>query len=376
MKFNIKDKMRVSYINNNGEQIEKELRVENSTYADPFLPLNDFVGSKYVAKVEKMNIPDGLAIELVEKYHPIASFGGASAQIRELVSDQASNILFLRLAGQEDQVRSITAVIMQGRMKLGDNYLRFSEHYVKVYPEGMRRIIKPIGDGMVDCVLYHRTLLPTAGMEALLHTDGDCFESFKKFLQLLPIPRLYRLENGDALERNILQKLSDLEIITKANTYVGNVAISVVNTEKLLANDYGVLREAIVDVLKNVGYTQKTLPKYDYMIGCPELYAQDNAKFKKVHTKFFSPSMTWYITEYDVEEGRCFGYVKNEADEWCSEWGYFMLDELAEFENNYPYHYIERDLHFGDDVYIGMDGKTYKGMPANNEADKEKEFVA
>jgi hypothetical protein len=375
MMFNAKDKVRVSYINNNGEQVEKELRAESSSYGNPYLLIHDYIGNRYYGRVERDNIPDGLSVELIEKYHPLATFGGASAQIRELVSDRDSNILFLRLAGQEDQVRSITAVIMQGRMKLGDNYLRFSEHYVKVYPEGMRRIIKPIGDGMVDCVLYHRTLLPAVGMEALLHSNGDCFESFKKFLQLLPIPRLYRLENGDALERKILQKLTDHEIVTKASTLVGKVAISVINTEKLNADDYKILRDAIVDVLKDVGYSQAVTPKYDYMIGCPKLYAQDNAKFKKVHAKFFSPSMTWYITEYDVEEGRCFGYVKNEADEQSSEWGYFMLDELAEFKNNYPYHYVERDLHFGDDVYIDSNGKTYKGMPANNESDKEKDVA-
>jgi len=74
----------------------------------------------------------------------------------------------------------------------------------------------------------------------------------------------------------------------------------------------------------------------------PALYAQEHAKDKTVHAKFFDPygSWTWYVTEYDGED-ICFGYV----DGHCGEWGYFSIAELESIRfMGQPR--IERDLHF------------------------------
>jgi hypothetical protein len=99
-----------------------------------------------------------------------------------------------------------------------------------------------------------------------------------------------------------------------------------------------------------------------YLKDCPEYGKTDGKEFKKVYAKFFSPSMTWYVTEYERESGICYGYVENLADPYCSEWGTFFHKDVAEFKNKYPYYYIERDLHF-EDKYIDMDGNIYDGMP-------------
>lgn len=360
MSFQRGDKVLVKYLDRENNITEIETKASSDGAAYVYVGTRgasgNFIGRIYANE----DLPDDvISLEVTEKYYPKASFGGASARICDLVTDEDGNILFVRLAGQEDQVRSITAVMMQGRMKLGEHMLFFGSFIAKVFPEGARRIIKPIGNGMVDCVVYHRTLLPDNGMSALYHTNGDCFESFTKFLQILPIPRLYRLENGENLEREILQKLSDLEIVKKCTTHVGEVKISKVDIQRLCENDYEVLRNSIVEILQGQGYEVKAVAP-DYLKDCPKLYAQDGLEYKKVYAKFFSPSMTWFITEYDPEEGECFGYVKNEADEHCSEWGYFMLDELANFKNNYPYYYVERDLHFGDDYYLDIRGNLLK----------------
>ena len=69
--------------------------------------------------------------------------------------------------------------------------------------------------------------------------------------------------------------------------------------------------------------------------------------------------MTWYVVEADVggsddefegSQAQTFGYVKNEADEWCSEWGYINVDEVVRCG-------AEMDLHF-DDMYIDTNGKV------------------
>lgn len=61
----------------------------------------------------------------------------------------------------------------------------------------------------------------------------------------------------------------------------------------------------------------------------PPLYAQDGKGDDAiVYAKLFSPwgSWTWFITEYDPEERRCFGLVVGHV----SELGYFSLAELEE----------------------------------------------
>lgn len=75
----------------------------------------------------------------------------------------------------------------------------------------------------------------------------------------------------------------------------------------------------------------------------PPLYATEKEADPIVRVKFFTPdsSWTWYVTEFDPVERRCFGLVIGLERES----GYFLLDELEAVRGplGLP---IERDLHF------------------------------
>lgn len=371
--FSYRDMVKVVYIDRDGIEHSVTKKAEKNYRGDAYLSISFSTKTGYISNLYSGQIYDEIvSIEVVEKYYPKASFGGASARICDLITDPQANVLFIRMCGQEDMVRSISAVIMQGRMKMNDHTLYLADFYAKVFPCGMRRILKPIGNGMVDCILYHRSLIPDIGMSSLFHTNGNCFESFQKFLQILPIPRIYRLENGDMYEKEIMEHLQQKMILKSATTHVGSMTVSCVDIATLTENDYEILRDAIVGILEKQGYEKQEIVKESpveekivepsYLKDCPEYGKTDGKEFKKVYAKFFSPSMTWYVTEYERESGICYGYVENLADPYCSEWGTFFHKDVAEFRNKYPYYYIERDLHF-EDKYIDMDGNIYDGMP-------------
>lgn len=75
----------------------------------------------------------------------------------------------------------------------------------------------------------------------------------------------------------------------------------------------------------------------------PPLYATENEDDPPARVKFFMPdsSWTWYVTELDPTERRCFGLVIGHEREL----GYFLLTELEKVRGplGLP---IERDLSF------------------------------
>lgn len=81
----------------------------------------------------------------------------------------------------------------------------------------------------------------------------------------------------------------------------------------------------------------------DIATAIPRLFAAENLDDPIVHVKFFTPdsSWTWYVTEYDPVQRRCFGLV----DGLECELGYFSLAEIERVVGplGLP---IERDLHW------------------------------
>lgn len=79
----------------------------------------------------------------------------------------------------------------------------------------------------------------------------------------------------------------------------------------------------------------------------PALYSTEekDPKEVKIIAKFFCPwnHWTWYATEYDLETGIFFGYVRGDFDES----GPFSLEELESVKGPLGLT-IERDLHFGE----------------------------
>ena len=74
--------------------------------------------------------------------------------------------------------------------------------------------------------------------------------------------------------------------------------------------------------------------------------SQENEKDPVIIAKFFNPAGagTWYATEYDPKTRTFFGYVSIFGDH-NDEWGYFSLDDLANYTGRFGLG-IERDLYF------------------------------
>lgn len=75
----------------------------------------------------------------------------------------------------------------------------------------------------------------------------------------------------------------------------------------------------------------------------PAIYAQgDKGDDAIVYAHWFSPysGWDWYCTEYDPDEGLCFGLVKGLA----TEFGYWTIAELEGVNEEYHFPMIERDL--------------------------------
>lgn len=76
----------------------------------------------------------------------------------------------------------------------------------------------------------------------------------------------------------------------------------------------------------------------------PSLYGQEGkGKNALAYVKLFTPdsNFTWYITELDLEEKLCFGFI----DGFEKELGYFSLEELSNIKGNLGLK-VERDISF------------------------------
>jgi len=81
----------------------------------------------------------------------------------------------------------------------------------------------------------------------------------------------------------------------------------------------------------------------------PALYAMDgkDSKDVKVHIKIYNPSggQTWYLTEFDPEDGIFFGLCNIG---YGASLGNVSMDEMAEVRCPPFGLTLERDLHMGD----------------------------
>lgn len=71
----------------------------------------------------------------------------------------------------------------------------------------------------------------------------------------------------------------------------------------------------------------------------PPLYGTEDSPLesKIVWIKLTAPGFVFYLVEFspaapDGTPNIAFGYVCNQDAEWCSEWGYISIDELASIE--------------------------------------------
>lgn len=81
----------------------------------------------------------------------------------------------------------------------------------------------------------------------------------------------------------------------------------------------------------------------------PKFYETEEVDIKEVAVKLFYGAFTLYVVEFNLSDRLAFGYMKNEADDTLSEWGYSSVDELIKLG-------FEMDLFFENRV-IDFEGK-------------------
>lgn len=311
-------------------------------------------------------------IEGYKKYIPKIRFDGAVCDIEAYVLD-GGTLIYLETIGQESMVKSVTSVLMQGRVRMNEHSVDASFGYFDINKAGNRRKMISLNDGLAHAILYHSPSISDTNFSVLVgRNKEELLTSFSAWLeksQPLPYPK--------ELTKVIYTKLQDkekLNELTSLNIEAIKVDLS------LLEDECHDLQEIILEVCKENGLIshdakplkeQATLPNsplltekqvqhiYDTLTKMPKTYELDGVDVKPIGLKLFTSSMTWYVVEADVggsddefegSQAQTFGYVKNEADEWCSEWGYINVDEVVRCG-------AEMDLHF-DDMYIDTNGKV------------------
>lgn len=319
-------------------------------------------------------------IEDYEKYVPKIRYMGANANVESYILHKGS-LIYLELAGQENMVKSITAVLMQGRVKLNEHTVDASFGVFTINKAGNKRKIMGIENGLAHAILYHSPSIKDTNFSVLIgRTEDELQSSFSVWLeksQSMPYPK--------GLEKEIYSLLVDLEMIEPLKTL--NMYASAVNPD-IVKDEYSILQEAILSVCKKNGLIssdakprkQKApLPKSNYLKekqvqkiwdtlnSMPKTYELEDMEIKPIGLKLFSPNTTLYVTEADSGckddefenmHTQCYGYIKNESDPQMSEWGYINVPEYLELKYSNGGGF-EQDLYF-EGMYINSKGKVGK----------------
>jgi len=313
------------------------------------------------------------------KYIPKMRYSGATADIESFIIDNGT-LVYLELIGQESKVKSISSVLMQGRIKMNDYVVESVDlGYFKINKAGNKRRMISLNDGLAHAIVYHSSSIKDVNFNVIIGRDKkELLNSFSAWLensQSLPYPK--------HLSEEIFQKFQDKEKLTKLNT-LGIEAVKV--DLSVFENDNELLMEIILEVCREQGLidpnakplkeqfplpnskylTKQQVQKiYDKLNSMPKTYELEDLDIKPVGLKLFSPNMTLYITEadrgseddeFENSHEQCYGYVKNESDPQCSDWGY--IDVPAYLELVYPGGFgFEMELHF-EDMYIDLKGNV------------------
>lgn len=310
-------------------------------------------------------------IEKHEKYIPKISYHGANADVEAYIKD-GSLLIYLECIGQEYMVKSITSVLMQGRVRMNDHSVDASFGYFDVHKAGNKRKMINLDDGLGHSILYHAPSIADNGFSVLIgDTQETILKGFADWLeksQPLPYPK--------HLTNEIYDKFNSREKIIKLQSF-GIMAVKI--NLSILENDFHDLQEMILEVCKEQGLvspdakpmkqkaplpkskilTEKQVQKiYDTLDKMPKTYDTNDMNIKPVGLKLFTGNMTWYIVEADrgSEDDelvglhpQAFGYVFNESY-GEGEWGYISIEEVIKCN-------AEMDLYF-ENMYINRSGET------------------
>ncbi|MHC3995716.1 hypothetical protein ACXWTF_12900 [Thiomicrolovo sp. ZZH C-3] len=321
--------------------------------------------------------------EILDVYYPTMSYAGATALVLGSVMDENGHLVYLDLFGQEDYVKSITSVIMQGRLKMNDHFLAYSEGYFQVHKAGNKRKIEILGEGMVRAIVSHAPSIRDTNFDVIIAPDAKGLSAhFKQWMERTN-PQPYPAEALD----DIYAELKDRELLVELVCVGAVKAVSI--KDEVGINEFELIREITLEVCLRKGLIDRImqpeevaeqsdfaypLPKspllteeqvastYAALEKIPATYATDGWAFKPVGIKLFGGAATAYVTERDVSAGdeidgqvngqiQCFGYVDLG---YGGEWGYINFDELIEAG-------LEMDLYFEDRYLAGSGSIMTRG---------------
>lgn len=334
-------------------------------------------------------------IEDIIEYVPNISFDGAIANIESYIKMEDNTLIFLRLSGQDQMVKSITSVIMQGRIMQGNKKVVSDElGTFKVLKNGNKRLIEPLEDGVINSILFNNPTLKEEGYNVIVGRDEEeILSAFSDWLRdCQPLPASLHNEL-------IFKKMVDEGLCVKLKSH--NILAYEIKYEKLLKDldeNETKMEEIILSVYKSQGLIsidtkpkkQKApLPKskylrenqvkkiFDVLDKMPKTMETDGMKYRPIGLKLFGGNFRIYVTEADIGcetdkyesmHTQCYGYVENLANPDCSEWGYINIPYYLEQTFNIPMlignkvnHIIggfEQDIYF-EDRFIDYDGNIY-----------------
>ncbi len=303
--------------------------------------------NKYWVQIKEDTIE---MIEEVEKYSPKIYFEGSAAYINSYALDGSGNCYYMDLVGQEQHVRSITAMIMQGMIKTKNSSIYCDEiDFFRIIQAGNKRVIQSLGDGIAHSILYNKNSIVAQEHNMLIGNTEE--KIYKRFLKWLRVSMKFPVYNK--YNEVLFQRLKDSNLIFKTISY--NI-ISYEISKQLMENDCAKFKETVIEILKDNNEidleqsiqvpiifdypnSKYLTPKqvediYEKLKTLPEPYSTDGQKIKPVGIKLFGPSMTYYVVESNKGDEwyqpfeRCFGYVENLSAPDCSEWGYFSIPEI------------------------------------------------
>lgn len=339
-------------------------------------PLNQELRIQYGKnRWDKINIQE-VKIEGHKKYVPHIRYGGAVCDVESFIINDSGQLVFLELTGAAEMVKSVTSVLMQGRMKMNDHTVDADFGFFQIYKAGNKRKIVNLEEGLAHSIVYHAPSISEVNFNIIMGTDKDnllnSFAIWMEASQPLPYPQ--------KLTAQIFEKLKSRDKLKQLKTF--NMEAIEVDLS-IFEDDFNDLTEIILEVCKEHGLIaenakpiqikkQFPLPKsnylrpdqvqkiYDTLNKMPKTYQLENEKIKPIGLKLFSPNMTLYVVEadkgdeedeYENMHTQCYGYIKNESDPQMSEWGYI----------NIPY-YLKMDIPVGVNAASGRIGSIKVGF--------------
>jgi len=286
------------------------------------------------------------------------SFGGATAKVVTMLKDNNRYLRFIELLGQEDQVKAITATLMQGRLAMNNSYILLNEykHTFNVIKKGNKRIMSNLGDGVVHSIIFNLKENIIIGS-----SEEELDSSLKEWLRNQPIP--YPKE----IEENLIKELKDSPYLESMYGYGGMMGVEILEN-KLKEDDYKIIRDIILDILgfssdnndsdnsDNLDIIPDNLANQKEKIlnrikDLPKIRETDGQSMKPVGLKMFYGAFTHYIVEAErTPDGdyECFALTVSNGE---AEWGYVYLSEIMKL-------HFEMDEYFlYGSMFINKDNK-------------------